>query len=144
EREIAAFNKQYPNIKVIYKKVPNTDYTAVLRPALASQDGPDVFTLAASGTTGAVGVFASYALDLTPKVEELLGKDWQTKVDEANVKAFTKDGKLAALPWAKVAAGNMWINKGMFDKYGVKPPATLAEWSQACKTFRANGLGCFK
>lgn len=144
EREIAAFNKQYPNIKVIYKKVPNTDYTAVLRPALASQDGPDVFTLAASGTTGPVDVFTSYALDLTPKVEELLGKDWQSKTYEAGVKAFTKDSKLAALPWAKVAAGNMWINKGMFDKYGVKPPTTMNEWVQACKTFRANGLGCFK
>ena len=45
EREIAAFNKQYPDIKVTYKKVPNNDYTAVLRPALASDDGPDVFTV---------------------------------------------------------------------------------------------------
>ncbi|GAA2829859.1 extracellular solute-binding protein [Kribbella solani] len=144
EREIAAFNRQYPNIKVIYKKVPNNDYTAVLRPALASEDGPDVFTVSASGTTGAVGVFASYALDLTPKTEELLGKDWQSKVDEQSTKAFSKDGKLAAFPWAKVAAGNMWINQGLFDKYHLKPPKTLAEWTQVCKTFRANGLGCLK
>jgi ABC-type glycerol-3-phosphate transport system substrate-binding protein len=60
------------------------------------------------------------------------------------VDAFTKDGKLAALVWAKVAAGNMWINKEMFDQYGVKVPTTLDEWVQACETFRANGLGCFK
>ena len=40
EREIAAFNKQYPDIKVIYKKVPDDNYAAVLKPALASDDGP--------------------------------------------------------------------------------------------------------
>jgi len=144
EREIAAFNKQYPDIKVVYKKVPNADYTAVLRPALASSDGPDVFTLAASGSVGPVGVFAPYAADLTTGVETLLGPDWSTKVYDAGAKAFTVNGKLAAMPWAKVAAGNMWINKGMFDEYGVKPPTTLAEWAQACTTFRANGLGCWK
>jgi len=143
-REIAAFNKQYPDIKVEYKKVPNADYTAVLRPALASDSGPDVFTLAASGSVGPVDVFAPYTTDLTPKVEELLGADWKSKVYPAGVDAFTKDGKLTAMVWAKVAAGNMWINQGMFDQYGVKVPTTLDEWVTACETFRANGLGCFK
>lgn len=143
-REIAAFNKQYPDIKVTFKKVPNADYTAVLRPALASDNGPDVFTLAASGTVGPAEVFAPYAADLTPKVQELLGGEWKSKVYDAGVKAFTKDDKLIAMPWAKVAAGNMWINKDMFDKYGVKVPTNLAEWAQACETFRDNKLGCFK
>ena len=36
-REIAAFNKDYPKIKVTYKKVPIDNYAAVLRPALASK-----------------------------------------------------------------------------------------------------------
>jgi ABC-type glycerol-3-phosphate transport system substrate-binding protein len=35
-REIAEFNKQYPDIKVIYKKVPSDNYAAVLKPALAN------------------------------------------------------------------------------------------------------------
>ena len=144
EREIAAFNKQYPDIKVVYKKVPNNDYTAVLRPALASDNGPDVFTLAASGTVGPADVFAPYATDLTPEVEKLLGADWKSKVYENGVKAFTVDDKFAAMPWAKVGAGNMWINKDMFDKYGLKPPTTMDEWIQVCKTFREKGHGCFK
>ena len=46
---IKAFNKQYPDIKVTYKKVPGDNYAAVLKPALASNDGPDVFTVNASG-----------------------------------------------------------------------------------------------
>lgn len=144
EREIAAFNQQYPDIKVTYKKVPNADYTAVLRPALASDSGPDVFTMAAAGTVGPFDVFSSYAADLTPKVSELLGADWKSKVYGAGVTSFSKDDQLKAMPWAKVAAGNMWINRGLFDKYDVKVPTNLAEWRQACDTFRSNGLGCFK
>ncbi len=89
EREIAAFNKQYPDIKVTYKKVPNNDYTAVLRPALASDDGPDVFTVSASGTVGPVDVFGAYAEDLTPGVEKLLGADWKSKVYENGIDSFT-------------------------------------------------------
>lgn len=144
ERDIAAFNKQYPDIKVTYKKVPNADYTAVLRPALASDSGPDVFTLATAGTTGPFDVFNAYAADLTPKVTELLGPDWQSKVYPAGVQRFSKDDKLKAMPFAEVAAGNMWINRGLFDKYDVKVPTNLTEWQQACQTFRSNGLGCFK
>ena len=144
EREIAAFNKQYPDIKVTYKKVPNNDYTAVLRPALASDDGPDVFTVAASGTVGSVEVFGAYAADLTPGVEKLLGADWKSKIYENGVTSFTQDDALVAMPWAKVGAGNMWINKDMFDKYGVAVPTTLEEWRQACQVFRDKGHGCFK
>ena len=52
--------------------------------------------------------------------------------------------RLVAAQWAKVGAGIMWINKDIFDKYGLKPPTTLAEWESVCKTFRAKGQGCFR
>jgi ABC-type glycerol-3-phosphate transport system substrate-binding protein len=143
-REIAAFNKDYPDIHVTYKKVPDADYTGILRPALASNNGPDVFTLAAAGATGAVSVFGSYAKDLTPDVEKLLGTDWKTKVNATAVNSFTISGKLDAMPWAMQGAGNMWINKDLFDKYKLSVPTNLDEWKKVCDTFRSNGLGCWK
>jgi ABC-type glycerol-3-phosphate transport system substrate-binding protein len=143
DREIAAFNKQYPDIKVIYKKVPSDNYAAVLKPALASNDGPDVFTVNASGAFSAQS-FASYAYDLTPDIEKLLGADWKTKVYDGGVKAFTVKDRLVAAEWAKVGAGIMWINKDLFDKYGLQPPKTLADWESVCKTFRSKGQGCFR
>jgi raffinose/stachyose/melibiose transport system substrate-binding protein len=142
-REIAEFNKQYPDIKVIYKKVPGDNYAAVLKPALASNDGPDVYTVNASGAFSAEA-FGSYAYDLTPDIEKLLGADWKTKVYDGGVKAFTVKDRLVAAEWAKVGAGIMWINKDMFDKYGLQPPKTLAEWESVCKTFRSKGQGCFR
>ena len=143
EREIAGFNKQYPDIKVIYKKVPIDNYAAVLKPALASDDGPDIYTVNASGSFSAEA-FAPYAYDLTPDVVKLLGEDWKTKVYDGGVNAFTVKDRLVAAQWAKVGAGIMWINKDLFDKYGLKPPTTLAEWESVCKTFRDKGQGCFR
>ena len=143
-REIAAFKQQYPDIKVTYKKVPNNNYTAVLRPALASNDGPDVFTLAASGSVGPVQTFAPYALDLTAPTEKLLGSGWKSKLYAQGVDAFTVKGRYVAAPFAKVGAGIIWVNKNLFDKFGVTIPTTLDEWKAACQTFRANGLGCLQ
>lgn len=143
EREIKAFNEQYPDIEVIYKKVPIDNYAAVLKPALASDVGPDVYTVNASGSFSAEA-FASYAYDLTPEVEKLLGPDWKTKVYDGGVNAFTVKDRLVAAQWAKVGAGIMWINKQMFDKYDLQPPTTLAEWESVCKTFRSEGVGCFR
>jgi len=142
-REIAAFNKQYPQIKVTYKKVPIDNYAALLRPALASNSGPDVYTVNASGSFSAQA-FAPYAYDLTPDMKKLLGDDWQSKVYADGAKAFTVKDRLVAAQFAKVGAGIVWINKGTFDKYKVKPPTTMDEWVAVCKTFRANGLGCLR
>jgi raffinose/stachyose/melibiose transport system substrate-binding protein len=142
-REIAAFNKQYPNIHVTYKKVPSDNYAALLKPALASNDGPDVYSVNASGAFSAES-FAPYAYDLTAGTKKLLGDDWKSKVYAGGVKAFTVKGRLVASEWAKVGAGIMWINKDMFDKYGVKVPTDLSSWAAACKTFRSHGLGCFR
>ncbi|GAB3924032.1 hypothetical protein GCM10011575_02580 [Microlunatus endophyticus] len=143
EREIAAFNKVYPNIKVTYKKINSDQLAAVLRPALASNDGPDVFTVNASGSHSAQA-FAPYAYDLTPAMKKLLGDDWKSKVFAPGANAFTVKGRLVAAEWAKVGAGMMWINQDMFDKYGLKPPTNLAEWKTLCATFRSKGLGCFQ
>jgi ABC-type glycerol-3-phosphate transport system substrate-binding protein len=142
-REIADFNKQYPDITVTYKKVPSDNYAAVLRPALASNDGPDVYTVNASGAFSGQ-TFAPYAYDLTSAMKKLLGADWKSKVYSGGTEAWTVKGRLIASEFAKVGAGIMWINKDTFDKYNLKAPTTLAEWKTVCDTFRANGLGCFR
>src|SRR3954468_19376870 len=42
---IAEFNKKYPKITVKYKQVTIDNWEAVLRPALASPSGPDIFDI---------------------------------------------------------------------------------------------------
>jgi raffinose/stachyose/melibiose transport system substrate-binding protein len=145
QQEIAAFNKQYPNIKVEFKKIQDADYNSALRPALASPSGPDVFDVAAGGATGDVGTFGANALDLTSTMKQLRGDGWDSGLYTAGVKAFTDgSGKLKAAQVGRIASGFLWINQGLFDKYGLKAPATLQEWARVCSVFRANGMGCLK
>jgi raffinose/stachyose/melibiose transport system substrate-binding protein len=138
---IAAFNKEYPDIKVNFKLVSIPDWQAALAPALRSESGPDVFDMQPGAY---VKRYGSFAEDLTPVVAKALGDDWQSKVAPAGVTGLTNsEGKLTALSVGAVYSGTLWINQGLFDKYGLKPPTTLDEWDKVCQEFKANKQGCF-
>jgi raffinose/stachyose/melibiose transport system substrate-binding protein len=141
---ITAFNKEYPNIHVTFKKVPDQTFAAALRPALASNSGPDVFNMLVGGAGAAASIYGVDAVDLTPAMVKLRGADWKTGLYPAGITDFMVDGKLVGAQVGKVAAGFLWVNNDLFQKYNLTPPTTLAEWVSVCKTFRANGLGCFK
>jgi raffinose/stachyose/melibiose transport system substrate-binding protein len=144
EKAITAFNKQYPNIHVTFKKVPDQTFGAALRPALASNVGPDVFNMLVGGSGAAASIYGVDAVDLTPAMKKLRGANWKSGLYPAGITDFTIKGRLVAAQVGKVAAGFLWINKDIFDKYNVTPPTNLTEWAAACATFKANGLGCFK
>jgi raffinose/stachyose/melibiose transport system substrate-binding protein len=142
---IASFNQQYPDITVQFKKIQDANYNAALRPALASNSGPDVFDVAAGGATGDVSTFGVDAIDLTPAMVELRGDEWTKDLYPAGISAFTdQNGKLKAAQVGRIASGFLWINQGLFDTYNLTPPTNLEEWNQVCSVFRANGLGCLK
>jgi ABC-type glycerol-3-phosphate transport system substrate-binding protein len=140
ENYIAEFNKKYPNIKVNYKLVNISDWVAALRPALVSGRGPDVFDVQPGAY---VTQFKSFAEDLTPIAEQALGSDWKTKVAPIGISGLTADGKLTAMSVGAVYAGMLWVNAGLFAKYHLTPPATLAEWEHVCQVFKQNKTGCF-
>lgn len=137
---IAAFNQEYPDIKVNYKLVSIADWQAALTPALRSDSGPDVFDMQPGSY---VSKYKSFAEDLTPVVSKALGEDWETKVAPAGVSGLKSDDKLVALSVGAVYSGTLWINQGLFDKYGLKPPTTLDEWDKVCQEFKAKKQGCF-
>ncbi len=138
---IAAFNKEYPDIKVNFKLVSIPDWQAALTPALRSESGPDVFDMQPGAY---VKKYGSFAEDLTPAMTKALGEDWQSKVAPAGVTGLTNaDGKLTAMSVGAVYSGTLWINQGLFDKYNLKPPTTLDEWDKVCQEFKSHKQGCF-
>jgi raffinose/stachyose/melibiose transport system substrate-binding protein len=138
---IAAFNKVYPKIKVTYKQLTIDGWNAALRPALASNVGPDVYDIAPGA---GLAEFGGSAIDLTSAIKAALGSDWKSKVAPIGIKGLTTSGgKLAALSVGSTFAGPLWINKDMFTKYNVTPPTTLSEWAKDCATFASHGVGCF-
>jgi len=138
---IAAFNKEYPDIKVTFKLVSIPDWQAALTPALRSDSGPDVFDIQPGSY---VAKYGSFAEDMTPVITKALGDDWQSKVAPAGVSGLTdEDGKLTALSVGAVYSGTLWINQGLFDKHNLKPPTTLDEWDKVCQEFKSHNQGCF-
>lgn len=140
ENYIAKFNEIYPNVNVTWKQVTIDDYDATLKPALANGAGIDVFEVSAGSANGGVQVFGSQAIDMTPYLKQTLGDNYAEKINEGSIKYMTVDGQIKALGVGNVYAGNLWINKDLFDKYNVKIPANFAEWKQACDTFKKNGI----
>src|SRR5215218_7258155 len=137
---IAAFNKEYPDIKVNFKLVSIPDSQAALTPALRSDSGPDVFDMQPGSY---VDKYKSFTEDLTPVIEKALGPDWQSKVAPAGVSGLTADGKLTAMSVGAVYSGTLWINQGLFEQHNLKPPTTLDEWDQVCQEFKKQNQGCF-
>jgi raffinose/stachyose/melibiose transport system substrate-binding protein len=138
---IAAFNKEYPDIKVNFKLVSIPDWQAALTPALRSDSGPDVFDMQPGSY---VQKYGSFAEDMTPVITKALGEDWQSKVAPAGVTGLTdEDGKLTAMSVGAVYSGTLWINQGLFDQYNLKPPTTLDEWDKVCQELKAKDQGCF-
>ncbi|MGH7921096.1 MAG: ABC transporter substrate-binding protein [Candidatus Dormibacteraceae bacterium] len=137
---INAFHKQYPHIKVNYKVITISDWTAALRPALVSGEGPDVFDIQPGAY---VTEFGSFAEDLIPLAKQALGGDWKSKIAPVGVSGLTEKGKLTALSVGSVYAGTLWINANLFKQYGLTPPTTLGQWEHDCQTFHSHGVGCF-
>lgn len=143
EEYIAAFNKEYPDIKVTWKQTSIDDYDAAIKPALANGEGVDAFQVSAGSGNGGVQVFGGQAIDLTDAVKAALGDDYTDKLNEASISTMTVNGQIKALGVGTVYSGNLWINKDLFDKYNVKVPTNYEEWKAACETFRENGIEGF-
>ena len=140
EEYIAEFNKYYPDIKVTWKQTTIDDYDATLKPALANGEGVDAFECSAGSANGGIAIFGGQAIELSAALKAALGDDYADKLNEASLTTMTVDGKLKGLGVGTVYAGNLWINQDLFDKYNVKIPTNMAEWKQACETFKANGI----
>jgi raffinose/stachyose/melibiose transport system substrate-binding protein len=138
--EIAAFNKAYPNIKVNFKLITIANYVTAMRPALVSGQGPDLFELQPGAY---VTEFNSFATNLNPVAAQALGGNWKSKIAPSGISGFTYNGNLTALPVGSVYAGTLWVDEGLFKKYNLSPPTTLAQWVNVCKSFKSHNVGCF-
>ena len=140
DRYLDVFYQDHPDIKVIYKLISQDDYDAVLRPALASDAGPDIFMVEPGARFER---YWQYGVDVGPAFEEALGADWQSKIAQIGIDGFSKDGKLMSAPVGNDTAGYLWANLDMFDAAGLTPPTTFDEWIEVCKAFKEQGQACF-
>ncbi|MCI8763097.1 MAG: extracellular solute-binding protein [Lachnospiraceae bacterium] len=86
---------------------------------------------------------------LNPDTIQILGEEGKlldlsdlscvSNLREVVRKANTIDGKLVAIPQEIVAYG-LFVNKDMFDRYGLALPNTPEEFLECCRVFKENGI----
>lgn len=131
---LAEFEKEHPDIKVVYKEVPYGEYVNALRLGLRSDSGPDVFALQPGEITDR---FGPSGVDLSS-----FGSDWESDVVGDSHEQFARDGKQVGMPVQLSASGIAWYNKTVFDEYELEPPTNAEELSQVCDTLAAEDIVC--
>jgi len=137
---VVEFNKTHPDIQLDWKFYQYNDYLNALKLAVASGEGPDLFGLQAGAL---VNEYNEFTEDLNPYANKDLGANWQDQYYALGFGGVTIGDKLPGMPIFNSAAGQLWYNKTILDKYNLQPPATLDEWVSVCKTLADNGETCF-
>lgn len=73
------------------------------------------------------------------KLKDLSGLDCVKNLREVVIAANMVDGKLVGIPQEVVAYG-LFINKDMFDQYGLALPETPDDFLECCRVFKENGI----
>lgn len=130
------FCAENPNIKVSNQSVFGDDFLPYLKTAFVSGNDPDVFGLwPGSDIDSMISAYKvadiTGLLDADPTFKDSFGtKMWQY---------VTYNNKIYGLPVEIIFEG-LYVNKDLFDKYGVGIPKTFAELTQAVKVFNSNGI----
>ena len=82
---------------------------------------------------------AILALGAEGRLMDLSGLDSAKNLREIILTANTVDGKLVAIPQEVVAYG-LFVNKDLFDQYGLSLPETPEEFLECCRVFQENGI----
>src|SRR5512143_105453 len=129
---IPAFNKKYPDIEVVFQPTQPADYNGVLNTKLEGGTAGDLITCRPFDNS--LLLFQKgYLAPLT----DLPGMENFSSV--AKSAWITDDGKTPfCVPMASVIHGFIY-NKEAFDKLGLKPPTTKAEFMQVLDKIKADG-----
>lgn len=137
---VKEFEKSHPKVDVEYKFQDYNDYVQSLKLDMASRRGADIFGLQAGAM---IAEYEQFTEDQTKYAEEAWGSDWQDRFYGVGLDQLQGDGKTPALPAFNSAAGYVWYNKTLFDRYVLQPPKTYDEWVQVSRKLKSKGLTPF-
>jgi raffinose/stachyose/melibiose transport system substrate-binding protein len=130
-----AYHQLHPNV-TIETTFQGTELTnPSLLPALASGNGPDIFASGTGPGQPQAIINAGYALNLAPYYFQY---GWDKVIPKTVVDYTSSDGKLWAIG-DSVETTMFFYNKSIFDKVGVTPPTTWAEFKTVADKLKAAG-----
>lgn len=126
------FMEQYPNIKIEFEPVKNTEYDAFLKTSLETGVGADIVMLR-SYDGGRQIYDGGYLVELNEEIPNF--NDFTPN----SIGAWqTEDGVIYGVPYFGSITG-VWYNKDIFADYGLEPPATWDQLLSAAQTLKENG-----
>ena len=131
----ADFNKLHPDVRIKFEAFEPQSYGTVLSTALAAGTGPDVIHVRAYG-----------GLEQFSRAGYLRALDAQAIPEIANYTpaalastSMRADGKPYAVPFASQTLG-LFYNQEIFQRLGLKPPATWDELLAVSRTLKEKGV----
>lgn len=129
---ITEFEKSNPDIQVKFHPYKDTEYDTIISTALQSGAGPDIYQVRPYNHSL---IDAGYAMALDGLVPEL------SNFPKAalNAARSSKDDRAYGVPYA-FATAQIYYNKTIFAKYGLKEPRTWDEFVDICRTVASKGV----
>lgn len=125
-----AITAKYPNITFDIQAMAYAQYTGLLKTKISAGDAPDIIF-------GKPREFME--LVKAGQIMDISGQAFLKNVSELVLEETTVDGKNYAVP-IDIQATGVFYNKEMFEKQGLKAPATFTEFINACEKFKAAGI----
>lgn len=135
---ISAYQQKHPNVQIVYSKKNVDTYQADLLDALASGNGPDIFSINNSW-------LPQYLDKVAPApAKTFTFKSYKDSFVDVAVADFTKDQKVYGVPLSVDSLG-LFYNKDLLGSAGIAtPPKTWAELAaDVQKLRRSDGRGYF-
>jgi len=136
KQDLAKFTQQ-TGVQVKLNVINNDNLRTILQTQLRSGSGPDVFGYDTG--PGFAGVLAKAGLlyDLTQAYQ-----DHKWPVYDWAKQRVTFDGKVVGIP-DQVEEVGVFYNKAVFDKYGLKPPQSVADLQNIAEKLKSAGVTPF-
>jgi len=130
------FMKDNPGVEVKNESMFGDDFLPKIKTDFASGNNPDVFGLWPGSDIRAL-VKTGKVADLTDILAE--DREWKNSFGKDMWGYTTFDGRIYGLP-VEIIFECLFINRDLFDKYGVKLPETYEDLKEAVKAFREHNI----
>ncbi|MDR1105214.1 MAG: extracellular solute-binding protein [Treponema sp.] len=138
---ITRFEKDNPDFAVEQTYLQNEDYKAKIVIALGSNTAPDIFTTWTGG-----GMIEYVKSNLIIPLTKYMNTPYQSLPAykdyfmEGGINQATYQNDVWATPGLNASVLFVWYSKKIYDRLGLKIPATLAELEANCDKIRAAGI----
>jgi raffinose/stachyose/melibiose transport system substrate-binding protein len=136
ERALAKKFEEKTGIAIDFQIVPADQYFSVLKTKLNSGEATDIF----GGQSGVTDLRLNYNVE--KNAVDLSNEPWAKLEDPIVAAQATVNGKLYGLTYWDTL-GYVWVvnyNKAIFQKLGLTPPKSYAEFKALCQKLLDNGI----